>query len=394
LIKGTISAIVAASQPSKPSDRLTPRALVLRLLLVVSAGLAACLAAASPSRAQTEFDVQEIFLNARIDGRIFRLEALVTKAKGAEGRLPVALLLHGKDLLGSAMGDIRPSISAAQARDLADRGWLAVSFTRRGFGRSDGPFPALASCVTPRLDDQFTSDAGETLAVIEALRQRPDADLSRILAIGVSAGGGAALALAARSPPGLVGIVNLSGGLSFPTCADKSEPALVAAVGRLAGKSKIPQLWIYADNDELFPAPLVNKMHEAALEAGADVRRVSLPKLEPRGHNVFGSVPGRRMWLRELDNSLRGWKLPTHKPDTVVEWSKELKLGERDRAGLERYLTDPTHKAMAYSGKDKRLYWRFAARSAKEASDEAMKDCTAKHQDCRIVLEGLQFRKP
>ncbi len=365
-------------------------ALALRLLLP----FVAWLSATASLRAQTEYDVQDLYLNARIDGRIFRLEAQITKPKGAEGRLPVALLLHGKDVLGSAMGDIRPSISAGQARDLADRGWMAVSFTRRGFGRSDGPFPVIASCAAPKLDDQFTSDAGEAVAVIEALRQRPDADLNRILAIGVSAGGAAALALAARNPPGLVGIVNVSGGLTMANCTDKSEPALVAATAMLAGKSKVPQLWIYADNDELFPAALVNKMHEAALGTGADVRRVSLPKLEPRGHNVFGSVPGRRFWLRELDNSLRGWKLPTHKPEIVVDWVKELKLGERDRAGLERYLTDPTHKAMAYSSKDKRLYWRFAARSAKEASDEAMKDCTAKHQDCRIVLDGLQFRKP
>ena len=369
---------------------MTLRAKVIRLSLAV----AAWLAMASPSWAQPEFDVQDIFLNARIDGRLFRLEASVTKAKGAEGRLPVALLLHGKDILGSAMGDIRPSVSAAQARDLAARGWLAVSFTRRGFGRSDGPFPSLASCASPKLEDQFASDAGESLAVIEALRQRTDADLSRIVAIGVSAGGAAALALAARNPPGLVGVVNLSGGLSFPSCSDKSEPALVAAVGRLAGMSKVPQLWIYADNDELFPAALVNRMHEASLGAGADVRRVSLPKLEPRGHNVFASVPGRRFWLRELDNSLRGWKLPTHKPDIVVEWARELKLGERDRAGLERYLTDPTHKALAYSAKDKRLYWRFAARSAKEANDEAMKDCSTKHQDCRIVIDGIQLVKP
>ena len=381
---------MSAPQPPTPVDRLTPRAIVLRLLLV----LAAWLSATAALRAQAEYEVQDLYLNARIDGRIFRLEAQITKPKGVEGRLPVALLLHGKDVLGSAMGDIRPSIGAGQARDLADRGWMAVSFTRRGFGRSDGPFPVIATCAAPKLDDQFTSDAGEAAAVIEALRQRHDADLNRILAIGVSAGGAAALALAARNPPGLVGIVNVSGGLTMANCTEKSEPALVAAVTMLAGKSKAPQLWIYADNDELFPAALVNKMHEAALGTGADVRRVSLPKLEPRGHNVFGSVPGRRFWLRELDNSLRGWKLPTHKPETVVEWSKELKLGERDQAGLERYLTDPTHKAMAYSGKDKRLYWRFAARSAKEASDEAMKDCSAKHQDCRIVLEGLQLRKP
>ncbi len=67
-------------------------ALVVRLLLSVVAWLSAT----AVLRAQAEYDVQDVYLNARIDGRIFRLEAQITKPKGAEGRLPVALLLHGK----------------------------------------------------------------------------------------------------------------------------------------------------------------------------------------------------------------------------------------------------------------------------------------------------------
>jgi dienelactone hydrolase len=366
----------------------------LRICLAALALVFTSLLAAPVARAHTEFEVQETYINARIDGRLFRLEAVITKAKSATGKLPVALFLHGKDFLGSAMADTRPSSSNAQARDLAERGWLSVSFTRRGFGRSDGPFPAIAGCDGLKLEDQFVSDAGEALAVMEALKQRPDADTDRVIAIGVSAGGATAVALAARNPPGLKGIVNISGGLSLSSCQDKANVALAAAFGSLAGRSKVPQLWVYADNDELFPAALVNQMHEAALKANSDVRRFSIPKLEPRGHNVYGNSTGRRLWLRETDNSLRAWKLPTYNPADVVPWLKAMGLTDRDRNSFERYLFDPGYKAMAFSAKDKRTFWRFGGNTAKDVNEGALKDCSEKFQDCRLVLEGIDLKQP
>jgi dienelactone hydrolase len=344
-----------------------------------------------PAVAQPVFDVQEKFVNARIDGRLFRLEASVTRLKDAPGKLPVALILHGKDFLGSSMADYRPTASNGQARDLAERGWLVVSFTRRGFGRSDGPFPGLVSCATAKLEDQFLSDADEALGVIEVVKQWPDADTTRMIAVGVSAGGGAALALAARNPSGLKGIINISGGLNLTNCTEKGQPALVAAAGSLAAKSKVPQLWIYADNDTLFPATLVNQMHEAGLKVNADIRRVSIPKVEPNGHNVFGSNTGRRTWLREMDNSLREWKLPTHRPAVVVDWLKTLNLTSKDQNGLERYQADPGHKTLVFSPSQKRFFWRFGGSTAKDVSDGALKDCAEKFQDCRIVLQGTQL---
>ncbi len=99
-------------------------ALVVRLLLSVVAWLSAT----AVLRAQAEYDVQDVYLNARIDGRIFRLEAQITKPKGAEGRLPVALLLHGKDVLGSAMGDIGlRSARDRRAISPTGAGWRSLS---------------------------------------------------------------------------------------------------------------------------------------------------------------------------------------------------------------------------------------------------------------------------
>jgi dienelactone hydrolase len=341
---------------------------------------------AAPQAAPDAALQEDVFFNARVGGRIFRLEGLITRPANATGRLPLALILHGKDFVSSDMEKVRPRGSARQAQDLADRGWLVVSFTRRGFGRSDGPFPALANCNTLKPGDQFDADADETLAVLDLLRQRPDVDPERIIAVGISAGGAAALALAARNPPGLRGIVNLSGGLNLASCVDKGNDALVEAVRGFAAKTKIPQLWIYADNDELFPLALVNRMHEAALGAGGNIRRLSIEKLEPSGHNVFGSNLGRRTWLTEMDRSLRSWTLPTFNPADVVPWMKVLEGASRNN--LERYQADPGHKALVYSPAQKTFWWRYAVSSRADAIANARKDCEAKAKDCKVMLIG------
>jgi dienelactone hydrolase len=285
----------------------------------------------------------------------------------------------------------RPQGSARQALDLADRGWLAVSFTRRGFGRSDGPFPALAHCGTVKLSDQFDADADETLAVLNLLRERPDVDPERIVVVGISAGGGAAMALAARNPPGLRGIVNLSGGLNLSSCVEKGNDALVEAVKGYAGRTRIPQLWIYADNDELFPLALVNRMHEAALGARGNIRRLSIEKLLPNGHNVFASNVGRRTWLAELDKSLRNWELPTFNPSDVVAWGKAMPGSNRNT--LERYQADPGQKALVYSPSQKTFWWRYAVSSEADAIANARKDCEAKAKDCKVMLIGNALQR-
>lgn len=358
---------------------------------VTRAQTAAPQAVPPPLPVTTGHPTEDLFFNARIGDRLFRLEGQITRPRRATGRLPVALVLHGKDFVSSDMDKIRPSISARQAQDLAERGWMVVSFTRRGFGRSDGPFPALANCNTLKLADQFDADADDTMAVLDLLRQRPDVDAQRIIAIGISAGGAAALAMAARNPPGLRAVVNLSGGLNLSNCADKGGTALVEAVKGYAARSKVPQLWIYADNDSLFPFALVNRMHEAALGAGGNVRRLSIQKLEPNGHNVFGSNIGRRTWLAELDKSLRSWELPTFNPADVVPWTKVIEGGSRNV--FERYQADPGNKALVYSPGQKTFWWRYAVSSETEAVANARKDCEAKAKDCKVMLIGNTLQK-
>ena len=61
------------------------------------------------------------------------------KKRDAAGKLPIALIAHGKPGSEGRMLDERAGEYVRQARDLARRGWLAVVAMRRGYGGSDGP---------------------------------------------------------------------------------------------------------------------------------------------------------------------------------------------------------------------------------------------------------------
>lgn len=328
------------------------------------------------------------FLRVRIGGREARLEALIVRPVDAGGRLPLALITHGKSPSGLNMSELRATNYAGVARDLARRGWLSAVVVRRGFGQSDGPFRGEgASCGTPDMTKRFDADAEELEAALAALRERADVDPSRAIALGESAGGAAVMALAQRRPSGLRAIVNVAGGLDLSSCTEKGRDALVATIRRWNGDGSVPQLWIYARNDELFPPALVDRMRTAALDGGADIRFIDLPEMKPRGHAIFNSSQARFIWLRELDSSLRAWKLPTLSVERPKAEFARLEFSDGQNS-FERYFSAPGEKALAYS-KDKKLfrYW-YGASSLAQARENALRDCGKHASDCVLAFEN------
>lgn len=332
---------------------------------------------------------QDGFLTVRVGDRLTRLESFIVRPKEATGRLPIALIAHGKPPTEGRMADMRAVHLAPLARDLARRGWLAVVALRRGFGRSDGPAAGAVSCATGgSLTEALGAAADDLEAILAAIVKRPDADPGRVVAIGGSAGGAAATALAARNPAGLRGVVNVSGGLRIVECP-QDEPLTQAFAGA-ARSTRSKALWIYAENDSLFPARLVDRMHEAFLEAGADVRRVRLPALGEDGHQLFQAGPGRRRWLVELDKFLRDLDLPTWR-QADVEAAARLVGGKPDDGRfLENYLAAPGEKVLVRAGPRGALSFHFAAGDLAKARAAGLKACEERSpgQTCAVIAEN------
>lgn len=341
----------------------------------------------TPVWAQEPLREENGFLRTKIGGRDVRLETLIVRPEAAAGRLPLALITHGKAASTISMGDLRAISYASVARDLARRGWIAAVVMRRGFGQSDGPFPASSSCDDLDLGLRFGNDADELDGALKALQQRPDVDPARAIAIGESAGGAAVMALAYRKPEGLRGVVNVAGGLALEVCTEKGRDALVASVKGWQVAGAAPQLWIYARNDDLFPPGLVDRMRSAALDAGGDVRFVELPEIKPSGHLIFRNGPARYIWLREMDASLRAWGLPTWSPATAR--ASYARLGLTTRADtFERYFSAPGEKAMAVSRSKKNFRYWFGANTLIDAREGALRQCAKGASDCVIAFEN------
>ena len=181
------------------------------------------LAISAPAKAQIatdEFVAERTFFRTNIDGKSVRLEGLVLKRADLTGKLPIALITHGKSANLTDMLESKAADYAGSARDLARRGWLSVVVMRRGFGQSDGPMPVDVSCDTASFHNRFAADADDLQGAMDIIVKRPDADPDRAIAIGVSAGGAAAMAFASRNPKNLRGVINVSGGLAMPACPE------------------------------------------------------------------------------------------------------------------------------------------------------------------------------
>ena len=166
----------------------------MRLGLVLCISNLLVLALPGPIQAQGDLVEDPSPLRVVIRGKPVRLEALTVRRADAAGRLPIALIAHGKPNTQGRMSDQHARDYLMQARDLARRGWLAVIVMRRGFGASDGPQPVPVSCASKSLIGRFDADADDIGATFAVIGQRVDADPARMIAIGVSAGGAAVVA--------------------------------------------------------------------------------------------------------------------------------------------------------------------------------------------------------
>ncbi len=354
-------------------------------ILVILAALFVCVFVRAAA-AQNDLLEDASPLRVVIGGKTVRLEALVVKRSAAAGRLPIAVIAHGKPTTQGRMSDQHAQDYLLQARDFARRGWLAVVVMRRGFGSSDGPQPVPLSCASTSFNERFDAEADDLRAALTAIARRPDADPSRMIAVGVSAGGAAVIALSARNPPGLAAVINVSGGLRFEACP--KEDVLVSAIRDYGARSRVPSLWIYAQNDSFFGPDLVERMRSAFLEAGGDAKLVMFPPQGKEGHQIFGTASGRMKWLPEMDGFLRSLKLPTWTHQDVTALLDKLGLKERTRGFIEGYIAAPSEKALAREKGGTYLGESYGARTLDEARRRALEFCQRARRTCEIIMEN------
>jgi dienelactone hydrolase len=340
------------------------------------------------------------FLDIRAPGGNYRLEALIVRLAAAKGRLPVALLTHGKPRLPSELVKIRAALMSPMARDLAYRGYLAVAVVRRGYGMSGGTpgqptNAAYAKCNDADLRRYFSVESDDLERALRAVAGRADADAAQMIAIGGSVGGGAALALAARNPPGLKAAVNLAGAMRITN--EKGELACpqempIAALASFGSQTRTPTLWVYSENDGNFGPDAARRAHAAYTAQGGVATLKIAPSLQPAdGHNIFELPAGRQHWLAALDPFLRAQNLPTWSAQQLDAMMQRHNITANRRPWLEGYFSLYTPKVLVRSPSGV-LNYSASAAGLEPSQKSALEGCekTAK-APCSPIMKNFEL---
>ncbi|BAM88471.1 exported hypothetical protein [Bradyrhizobium oligotrophicum S58] len=213
--------------------------------------------------------------------RPIRMEATYYPPPGP-GPAPLAIFTHGSDV---GRNQLRSWSFATEAHWLRDNGFAVLTFMRRGRGRSegingeedfgrdhDGHLIDVSAGVAQAVEDLDSAIAfGRTLPGVRA---------GPVLLAGQSRGGFLAMHYAGLKPAEVMGVVNVVGGW-YPY-GPVTTPYYANAGRGAAGK--VPQLWLYADNDRLYPETLIKEYHAAFAAAGGTVRFELLHGVPGDGH--------------------------------------------------------------------------------------------------------------
>jgi dienelactone hydrolase len=353
------------------------------LLLVVA--VTALLAGARTAPAAELVFVREMLRIPAPGAGARGLEAMLVRPVEA-GRYPLVLLNHGSPRSASDRPAMTPLAFLPQAMAFARRGWAAAVVMRRGFGDSGGGFAErIGPCDDPDYVASGLAAAADLRAAVTRLAKRPDIDASRIMSVGLSAGGFATVALTADPPRGLVAAINFAGGRGSPKDGNVcTEARLVGAYAAFGKRSRIPMLWIYADNDRYFGPALAKRFHAAFVAGGGLAQFIAHPAFGDDGHRLFAQ--GIALWTPHVDAFLRLHGLTLREtllPVPVARIAPPPQLSENGRRHFADFLASGPHRAFAVSPRGA-FGWRSGRRTVEAAKRGALEYCRKHAGDCAV----------
>jgi dienelactone hydrolase len=213
--------------------------------------------------------------------RPIMLEATLYRPAGS-GPAPLAIFTHGSDV---GRNQLRSWSFSTEAHWLRDNGFAVLALMRRGRGRSEG-INGEEDFGRDHEGGLVDVSAGVAQAVedIESAiaygRVLPGVRPGPVLLAGQSRGGFLAMHYAGLKPGEVMAVVNFSGGW-YPYGPVTSPYYANAGHGAL---DKVPQLWLYADNDRLYDAALIRGYYQAFTAAGGRARFELLHGVPDNGH--------------------------------------------------------------------------------------------------------------
>jgi len=213
--------------------------------------------------------------------RPIMLEATLYRPAGS-GPVPLAIVSHGAD---AGRNQLRTWSALTEAYWLRDKGFAVLVLMRRGRGKSEGingeeNFGRDHEGGLVDLSAGIAEAVEDLASAIAYGRKLPDVRPGPVLLVGQSRGGYLAIHYAGLRPGEVMGVVSFSGGW-YPY-APVTTPDFAKA-GRGA-TNKVPQLWLYADNDRLYDQAMIRGYYQAFVAAGGSARFELLHGVPGDGH--------------------------------------------------------------------------------------------------------------
>jgi dienelactone hydrolase len=205
-----------------------------------------------------------------------------------ERRVPVVVFLHGRGDR-EKRAELKYPVAVGHGNFWLRKGFAVVAPVRPGYGETGGGDGEEAGanwrrggCTGNPDFARVASAAAEAVVTVLAwVREQPWAASDRIILEGVSMGGLAAVAVGARNPPGVVGVINFSGGSAG---SPESSPGrscmperLTRTFGEFGKTTRIPSLWLYAENDLYWGPEAPREWHRAFSAGGSQTQFVMTP---------------------------------------------------------------------------------------------------------------------
>jgi dienelactone hydrolase len=322
-------------------------------------------------------------------GSTIGLDALITRPD-TPGRLPTVILTHGSPREPAKRATMTPTQYAANAMAFARRGYAVVVIMRRGYGATGGRYAeSSGGCTNPDYVRSGRVSAEDLLAALRLLRSESWMDPERVLLVGHSAGGWAAIAGASSRAPGVVGVISFAGGRGSVAPDQVCDPdRLISAMSTFGKTARVPSLWVYSENDHYFSPALARGMADAYRSSGAPVDLVMAPSFSEDGHMLFSrGAPDE--WWPLLTPFLEKLRLPvalTAAP-LPIALPPPPSLKANGIAGFARYVeSEAFEKAFAVDGTA--WGWASGRRTTDDAIEGALDSCTKHAAHCAIYAVG------
>lgn len=290
----------------------------MRAAIVARLGLALLLLLGAATVDAAEVAREIVLIPAESVGARVGTARMVTGVlrPSGQGPFPVLVWSHGRS--GSADERARTRIPDLRGhlRYWLEKGFAVVAPIRPGYGETGGldgedsgvRYDVFGNCWgRPEFGRSAAAAADTVLAALAWVRTQPWADATHIVLAGVSMGGLASIASAATNPPGVVGYINFSGGTGGAgsrapehSCGSAQMQALMADYGRT---TRVPSLWLYAENDLFWGPEWPRAWHRAYAAAGEPTQFVMTPPVPGvDGHQLL--TRGGPLWHRYVDRFL------------------------------------------------------------------------------------------